>query len=70
VVIAVQAVAFRFAYVALPAWFVLLGGLARVPRWRPLGVVLLLGVVFLNGWFLHELVGVTDPGLLVLESAG
>jgi hypothetical protein len=66
VIVAVQSVAFRFAYVALPAWFVALGGLELRRRWRPVGVAVVLTVLALDVWFLMELLALADPGLLEL----
>lgn len=50
-----QSVAFRFAYAALPLWFVAVGSLARVPRMRWIVPVVTAVLVVVDAWFLHAL---------------
>jgi Dolichyl-phosphate-mannose-protein mannosyltransferase len=64
VVVAVQAVAFRFAYVALPAWVVAFGWLATRRGGRAVGLLVVVSLVALDLWFLLELQALIDPGLL------
>jgi D-alanyl-D-alanine carboxypeptidase (penicillin-binding protein 5/6) len=71
VLVAVQGVAFRFAYVALPAWFIWVGGVTtlRSHRWLLL-TLLAAGVVTINVWFLVSLGNLDVPQLLDLSTAG
>jgi hypothetical protein len=59
-----QAVAFRFAYAALFAWFTGIGALVLVRIGRQLAVGVVVGLVVLNAWFLWSVGGLTvDFGL-------
>jgi D-alanyl-D-alanine carboxypeptidase (penicillin-binding protein 5/6) len=70
VLVAVQGVAFRFAYVALPAWFVWVGGLSlRSHRWS-LPALLAAGLLTIHVWFLVSLGNLDVPQLLDLSTAG
>ena len=50
--IATQAVAFRFAYAALPLWFLGLGGLVLLRGGRAIAVLVLVAELCVSGWFL------------------
>lgn len=50
-----QSVAFRFAYAALPLWFVAMGALAKIPRMRWAVPVIAALLVVMDVWFLHAL---------------
>ena len=51
-VLATQAVAFRFAYAALPLWFLGLGGLVLLRGGRAIAVLVLVAELCVSGWFL------------------
>ena len=62
-VISVQAVSFRFAYAALPAWFIAVGAIALLKVGRPASMAIVGSLLLLNAWFLVELESLTDPDL-------
>ena len=70
VLVAVQGVAFRFAYVALPAWFTGVGGLSLQSHRRVLVALLAAGLLSINVWFLVSLGDLAVPQLLDLSMAG